>query len=345
MTEEAERADFGARYRCAPSVIARDCGSRFTLSPCHLVTLSFFLLLAGCRNAPPPTGPPRDVVLTNAMTSGRLAFERGLNAEAVGMYRRALERAREMDDAGAIADAAYNLAAALAQGGDYGGAAAALLESEAEARRAGGNIADVLLLRARVARLNRNPSEAAALADRVLADSASRPTPGHRALAHVLKGELAVDEGDWSAAEQEARLARTALGKVGDSASPAVLSGVVGLRGEVARGRGSLGEAAQLFDRRVDLLRQARLYRDLPGAIADSAQAWMSLGNPAEAGPRFYRAARAAAAQSDIARARSLLSQASAAAGAARDERLLALARALQIEFDGATTQPSESQP
>jgi len=285
------------------------------------------------------------VVLSNAMASGRLAFERGLNAEAVGMYRRALERAREMDDAGAIADASYNLAAALVQAGDYAGAAAALLESEAEARRAGGNIADVLLLRARVARLNRNPSEAAALADGVLGDSASRPTPGHRALAHVLKGELAVDGGDWPAAEQQARLARSALGKVGDSASPAVLAGVVGLRGQVARGRGNLPDAAQLFDRRVDLLRKARLYGDLPGALADSAQAWMSLGNPAEAAPRFYRAARAAAARDDMARARLLLSQASAAASQAQDERLLALVRALRIEWDGATTRPVTPSP
>lgn len=279
------------------------------------------------------------------MTSGRLAFERGMNAEAVALYRRALDRAREMDNAVAIADASYNLAAAQVQAGDYAAAAAALLESEAEARRAGGNVADVLLLRAKVARLSGAPSEAVALADRVLADPASRPTAGHRVQAHVLKGEVAAEEGNWPVAEQQARLARNALGRIGDTASPALLAGVVGLRGRIARGRGDLAESARLFDRRADLLRRARLYRDMADAIADSAQVWMSLGRPAEAGPRFYRAARAAAAQGDAAGARSLLSQASDAARAARDERLLALVSALRIEWDGPATQPATTQP
>jgi tetratricopeptide (TPR) repeat protein len=281
------------------------------------------------------------------MTSGRLAFERGLNAEAAELFRQALDRAREMDDAAAIADASYNLAAARVQAGEYGRAAAALLESETEARRAGGNVADVLLLRGRVARLNGTPSEAVALADRVLADPASRPTAAHRVQAHVLKGEVAAEEEDWTAAEEQARRARGALGRAGDTASPALLAGVVGLRARIARGRGDLREAARLFDRRADLLRQARLYRDLVDAVADAAQAWASLGSPAEAGPRFYRAARAAAAQGDVGRFRSLLGQAADAAGATGDERLLALVRALRIEWgeQDLTTRPATTRP
>jgi ATP/maltotriose-dependent transcriptional regulator MalT len=250
-----------------------------------------------------------------------------------------------MDDAAAIADASYNLAAAQVRAGDYAGAAAALLESETEGRRARRNVADVLLLRARVARLNGTPAEAVALADRVLADRASRPATAHRVQAHVLKGEVAAEEGNWPVAEAQARLARNALGRSGDTASPALLAGVVGLRAQVARGRGNLAEAARLFDRRADLLRRGRLYRDMADAIADSAQAWASLGRTAEAAPRFYRAARAAAAQGDAARARSLLAQASEAVAATGDERLLALVRDLRIEWDGGSTQPAMTQP
>jgi len=310
------------------------------------VPFCFLLFLAtGCFNARVPTGPPPDAVLTNAMTSGRLAFERGLNPEAVALYRQALDRAREMDDAVAIADASYNLAAALVRGGEIARAATALLESEAEARRAGGNVADVLLLRAKVARLNGAPAEAVQLANRVLADTASRPSGGHRVQAHVLKGELAVEEKNWSLAEQQAGLARDALGRIGSTASPAVLAGVVGLRAQVARGRGSLKEAAQLFDRRADFLRQSRLYRDMADAIADSAEIWTSLGTPAEAGPRFYRAARAAAAQGDEIHARSLLSKASEAAHTARDDVLLALISVLRAEWDGGATEPAAASP
>ena len=311
------------------------------LSPCLLV-----LLTAGCfTNTPPPTGPPRDAVLANAMSSGRLAFERGLNGEAVVLHRQALDRAREMDDARAVSDASYNLAAARVRAGDHAGAAAALLESEAETRRVGGNVADVLLLRATVARLNGTPSEAAALADRVLADPASRPTAGHRVQAHVLKGEVAAQEGNWPVAEEQAKLARAGLGRAGNTASPALLAGVVGLRGRIARGHGDPAEAARLFDRRADLLRQARQYRDMADATADAAEAWMALGIPAEAGPRYYRAARAAAARGEEAGARSLLSRAAEAADAARDERLAALVEALRIEWDGGMIQPVTTGP
>jgi tetratricopeptide (TPR) repeat protein len=284
-------------------------------------------------------------VLTNAMSSGRLAFERGLNTEAVVLYRQALDRAREMDDASAVADTAYNLAAALVQAGVYEDARAALLEAEAETRRGGGNVADVLLMRAKVARLEGTTSEAAALADRVLADPASRPAPGHRVQAHVLKGEVAAEERNWPGAVEQARLAQEALGRAGDTVSPALLAGVVGLRGRIALGRGDLTAAAQFYDRRTDLLRQARLYRDMADAMAQSAGIWARLEKPGEAGPRFYRAARAAGAQSDAGRARSLLAQAEESARAAKDEQLLALVRALRVEWDGPITQPAAGAP
>ena len=303
------------------------------------------VFLAGCANAPLPTGPPRDAVLTNAMTSARLAFERGLNTEAVVLYRQALDRAREMDDASAIADAAYNLAAALVQAGAYQDARLALLEAEAEARRAGGNLADVLLMRAKVARLNGATSEVVALADRVLTDPASRPAAGHRVQTHVLKGDVAAEQRNWAAAAEQARLAQKALGGAGDTVSPALLAGVVGLRGRIASGRGELPAAARFYDRRADLLRQARLYRDMAEAMEQSARVWARLELPAEAGPRFYRAARAAGAQGDAGRARTLLAEAADSARAARNEQLLSLIRGLRAEWGEPETRPAAATP
>jgi hypothetical protein len=250
-----------------------------------------------------------------------------------------------MDDAPAIADAAYNFAAALLQAGANEEARLALLEAEAEGRRGGGNLADVLLMRAKVARLNGATSEAVALAERVLTDRASRPTAGHRVQAHVLKGDVAAEETNWAAAEGQARSAQDALGRAGDTVSPALLAGVVGLRGRIALGRGNLPAAARFFDRRADLLRQARLYRDMADATAQSAGIWSRLELPAEAGPRFYRAARAAGAQGDVGRARSLLDEAAEAARAAKDGQLLSLVQALRAEWDGPMTQPAASQP
>ena len=303
------------------------------------------VLLAGCVNTPPPAGPPRDAVLANAMTSARLAYERGLTTEAAALYGQALRRARHTDDAGAIADAAYNLAAALMEARDYGAARQALLESEAETRRGGGNVADVLLLRAKVARVTGSTTEAVALARRVLTDPASRPGATHRVQAHVLQGEVAAEAQDWAAAADHVRLAQAALGRTGDRVSPSLLATQVWLRGAIALRRGDWATAAPLHDRQADLLRQARRYADMAEALAESAQIWSRLGRPAEAATRFYRAARSWGAQGQIPRARSLLLDASKAARDAGDEQLLALIRALQSEWGDPETQPAPGPP
>src|SRR5438045_2154785 len=77
-----------------------------------------------------------DSELTAATTAAQLAFGQDRIELAAQLYARALTRARAMDDASAIADAAYNLAACLTELGQYSRALVQLDEAEAEAQRA-----------------------------------------------------------------------------------------------------------------------------------------------------------------------------------------------------------------
>ena len=102
-----------------------------------------------------------------------------------------------MDDAREISDSAYNLAATLTRsaGPDDLPHARRLLE---ESRRAsvaiGGDITTVLLLEAKVSRLQGDKQASASLAEQVLADP--HLSRSSRLSAHLLKGELAADADD-----------------------------------------------------------------------------------------------------------------------------------------------------
>ena len=268
-------------------------------------------LAGGCFNAPPPKGPQVDSELAQDDAAARLAFSRGAADQAVTLFRRALDRARVMDDAAEIAKAAYNVGAALIRDGKYDAARAALLEAEAETVRSGGNTADVLLLEAKAAQLQDESADALALADRIVTDKTLRPTDSHRLQAHVLRGEVAVELGQNDLAQAELAKATRLLG---DARSPALRAGVLGLRGRIEHARHSPSKAAGLFDEQAGLLRRAALYRDMARAESRAAAAYLDAGQPVPAAERFYQAGRSFAAQGDSAEARRLLASAFSAA-------------------------------
>ena len=77
-----------------------------------IVTVIAISVAGGCSRRPPPQ-PPLDAELSRASANARLAFDRGLLPQAVTLYAQALRRAEATDDARAISDASYNLAACL----------------------------------------------------------------------------------------------------------------------------------------------------------------------------------------------------------------------------------------
>ena len=109
------------------------------------------LTLVGCATSPTSTVPPKDKELSRTSHLARAAFEDGATAQAIDLYRKALNRAIAMDDATEIGNAAYNLALCHIILGQLDQASASLAEAKADVKRSGSNPADVLLLEATVA--------------------------------------------------------------------------------------------------------------------------------------------------------------------------------------------------
>ena len=225
---------------------------------------------------------------------------RGRHAEAITLYRRALRRARAIDDPTAIADSAYNLGACLLQANRPDEARTALTDSEAETVRAaarpgsGANLADVLLLEARAALLAGRPEDAVAYATRLTTDRASHPSPAEQVQADALKGNIACDARDLAAAQRELAQARR---DEGDRTEPATRAAADGLEGRIRVLSGDPARAAPLFDRQAEALRQAELYHEMALALARAGRAWADAGVPALAADRMFRAARSLASQ------------------------------------------------
>lgn len=286
--------------------------------------------LAGCGGGGPPPAPEADIELAQAENAARTAYDRGQLPLAVTLYQRALNRARAMDNPEEITTAAYNLAAVLTRTGEYGRAATLLEEAESEAWRARVPGADVLLLRAKVARLAGDPATAVAYAERVLSQRSARPTPAHAAQAHVLQGQVAVEAQDLATAQSELAQARTAAGA---GAPPAVRASIEGLDADLLRTAGNMTGAAAAYDAQADLLREAKLYDDLPDVLAMSGDAWRAASRPRPTADRFYRAARAAAAQGRTTDAWRWLGWAQVTAPYAADPNLTARIDALREQM------------
>lgn len=169
------------------------------------------LLLASCAGPAPkhPPGVAADTGWARAMKAGRTAFERGDLESAAGFYGAALSRGRIMDDASAIADAAYNLAACRVALGEYESARALLQEAKAEMSRSDREPGDVLMVEARVLRLLGETEEALSLTERLLGSLQTNATEDLHLQVRLLRGMIACGKGDTERAVAEHAMAET----------------------------------------------------------------------------------------------------------------------------------------
>ncbi len=301
--------------------------------------LAACLTLAACaapeshrRSAGVPADPPSsaDVEFTQLMSTARVAFDRGLIEQAAGLYQQALRRARLMDVATAIGDAAYNLAACRIRLGQFDQAHALLIEAKAEIASIHGNIADVQLVQAKLARLQGSPDAALMFADQVLSAPGSSPSDGHRLEVYLLRGQIACDRKD---ADLAARELQTAVNYADRAADPALLAGLSGLAGRIHLLKKEPMMAAQAFDREASLLRHAEQYAQMMHALKHAAEAYLLAGNDGLAADRFFRTARSLFAQGEMAAAGRLAQRSLAAAENAGDQSAMARAKALLAEI------------
>jgi tetratricopeptide (TPR) repeat protein len=246
------------------------------------------LLLAACSSA--PKGPPDDPTLSRLGHAGDIAFRQEQPDQAAEQYRAALRRARVRDDAAAIADAGFNLAAAELRAGRAQDAMRTAQELQAELARRG--IADPdfdLITATALFRLGELPA-----ADRMAAALATDKDAGLADAGWFLRGLIADKTGNRAGLEQAAgSLSPTA--NAADAAEP--------------KARLSHDQALALHD--ADLRRDQLDYRGMARALALAAQLAPA---PEAAADLYLRAARSAAGQGDTTQARLWLTQARALA-------------------------------
>lgn len=299
----------------------------------YLCGLVSFLMLSSCATSARPKGEAIDAEFSAAMSAGRVAFDQGLTEQAAMLYQRALQRARVMDSAAAIGDAAYNLAACHIRLSQFEKARFLLVEAKTEVLSVQGDISDILLVEAKVARLQGQPEEALALTEQVLSDAEAISTNNHRVQAHLLRGQMACDQEDAALAARELQMAAKFATGASDSGLRAGLSR---LAGRIHLIRKEPVMAAREFDREVFLLQQAEQYAQMAGALQSAAESYRQAGNYRLAADRYFRAARSSFAQGQNPAALQLGNLALSAANDAADQMAVARARALLDEIETA---------
>jgi hypothetical protein len=264
-----------------------------------------------------------DLEYTQAMSTARLAFDRGQPEQAALLYAQALRRAEARDDAADIGDAAYDLALCLMRTRQYHRAQLLLTESRQELMRAGARTIDVRLMEAKLAYRTGD----SATADRIAAEVANTAaaTSAERCDALLLRGEVAMDHEDRQAATTFFTQARATLAKESGrraAVRPALAAGVLGLEARLAGSDWS--RAANLFDRQARLWQEAGLWEDMSESLLRAGRAFATGGNHHAAAQRLVRAARSRYAQGDIAGAAKAAEEARIQATQAGDSELIA---------------------
>jgi hypothetical protein len=278
-------------------------------------------LLAACGSTPAPAPPPPDETLGRAARAGRLALELDRPAEATRLYGTALSRARERDDAAAIADAGIGLAAAELARNRNAAALATAREVQAELLRRNAPVPDALRLAEALAlyRIGDLPG-----AERVTSAITGDDADVLRR-AWFLRGLVAAGRGDAAGLAA----ARAALGEPearGFRADARELAARAALdAGDGPGARRLAAEAAQLRREGLD-------YRGLSRALALEAEAARRQGENAAAADLLLRAGRGAAARNEFAEARRWLQQSEALA---RQARVPEIANAARLALRG----------
>jgi len=252
-------------------------------------------LLTGCATTPKenpvPDNQDNDPMIVQLSSTARRAFESGETASAVVMYRRALERARAMDNSREIGRNAHNLAACLLALDEYDEATGLLAEAERETIRAGDDAGPVLLLSAQTARMRRQWKNAEAAINRLEQNTNNDQIRGQ---AYVERAHIACARKDVSKAEGFLNRARGYLRKNED---PGLAGSIAEVSGLIAMLKEDWLEAAKSFDREAAWMQRSNRPLEIAKALEHAGQNYIKVGNIDLAADRFYRSARSLMAQ------------------------------------------------
>jgi len=258
----------------------------------HAGRLASLLLLAGgllfgvgCGT--PPKAVRQDPEIERNVALARGAFVAGSSAKAATYYRKALNRARLMDDSAAIGRNAYNLAACLTLLRRYKEAGALLDEAKSEFQNAGISAREVPLLKARIARYEGQTAKALALVQSQL--QTMNPRDPYFLQYQILLADLLCARGDAAGAAREmARVSRKSLA----AAEPGILADAAWVRARMALMEKKPRAAGGFLDAAAGHFKKAGQYVEMALALEAAGHAYETADDFAPAVDRYYRAAR-----------------------------------------------------
>ncbi len=253
------------------------------------------LAAAGCTTTTKEKSIPdirdNDPMIVQLSTTARKAFDAGEIPNAVVMYRRALDRARAMDNPREIGRNAYNLATVLIALEEWEELPGLLQEAERETKRAGDDAGPILLLAAQAQMIEKNWSGAEAAIDRLETLDVSNDVKGQ---AYVLRARIACERRDAARADAFLKRARGYLSK---QPEPGLAASISEVSGHVAMLEEQWADAALAFDRQAAWLQRAGRLPEMAEALESAGKNYASAGDSVSASNRYYRSARSLMAQ------------------------------------------------
>lgn len=259
------------------------------------------LLAAGC-GTPPPAASTSDAELARLAGAARKVFDAGSAEKAIPLYVQALDRARALDDARAIAPVAASLAACRLETGDLDGAARAADEAAAAALRAGSPSGGITILRGMIALARGDAKGATARAQEV------RLAKGLTASLAVSAGLLQADAALASNDPLGARLTISEVRKLlAPSSSAALRAQADETEARILLAESRPIEAAEAFERAAAGRTEAGQSARVPALLGQASATYGVEGVWRAAADCAYRAGRAYAGDGRFLQARNWL--------------------------------------
>jgi tetratricopeptide (TPR) repeat protein len=256
-------------------------------------------LTVSCGGRPQPTEPD-DATLRQSARAAGLAYSLDRPEQAIAQYERALERARERDDATAIGDYGYNLIVVQLAANHPRSALATARTTRAELARRGVSSFSALDLAEATALYRLGEKNAS---DRLAMQVESGGDVAAAARASFLRGLIADETNNPAGLDQ-------ALTQLVRPTSDDQRADAGELQARRHLRHGALEMAAGEARHAADLRRQILDYRGMARALSVAADAEARAGHTGAAAELYMRAGQSAAAQGDTRAARAWLSRA-----------------------------------